>query len=245
MLNEFLKNRVGGGGNFRKLNDLYLEVLELSRKMLDTKSLSDAPEKFRKDEIKIFFNALDPAVIILIDRIRQAKVEFFSSIPALREIFKKNKKTRDKISELIYEYVFCGFAISFLDYILKNRGEEILWGGKSIRADILYEKFSQRNAGFRIPEMHEFFTSNQTADIADLFKFLFDYMYEQFLINMPRLKKNDSNIEMPVKELIEKSPIEGMILFETYKDWVNQKFEIKDNCLEVDLHQIIKGVDTK
>ncbi|MEZ7892261.1 MAG: hypothetical protein QMC67_10975 [Candidatus Wallbacteria bacterium] len=241
MLNEFLKNSIGPGKNFQKLNDLYIETLELSRKLLATKSLDDAPCKVQTYEIKTFFNSLDPAVIILIDRIRQAKVEFFSTIPALRELLDKNKKLKDKISDLIYEYVFSGFAITFLDYILKYR-EEIAWGGKSIRADLLYEKFSKRAAAFRIPEMHDFFTNSDTSDVADLFKFLFDYMYEQFLSLAPQLKKISHNIEMLVRELIEKSPLEGMILFETYKDWITQKFEARDNSLELDLDQIVKGV---
>lgn len=188
------------------------------------KSVSGSgPERERKlaeassqsHETGLFFGALDASLLVMIDRIRDAKLEIFDSLPGVSDIT-GNEDFRGKLSEALFEYIFSGFAICFLDRILADGVGS--YGKYSITPDYLWEIFSARSLEFKVPELHEFFTGRRDRGVATMFKLMFDCMYERLNVIVPAFSALEGNVAVVAREIVERSMIEGMVLFRSYDE---------------------------
>jgi len=213
---------------FSKLNDLYLKVLNINRGMLDGRSSDFLARNCQDREVALFFTALDITLIILMDRIRQIKLEIFENIPQVQKMFSADHEVREKLSELIYEYVFSGLAICFLDNIIKNDGK-IYRLDATITPEVVWDIFSQKTAGFKIPDMHEFLYEDENSDVSSMFKLMFDSMYDRLKLQIPSFYSLKDSLNILAKELIEKSLVEGMLVFKSYEEAVSQITDMRIN----------------
>jgi len=203
--------------DFSKLNDLYLKVLAVKNNvgsLIYEKDRAEAEASRLDPEVRSFFRLLDSNILIMIDRIRETKFEVFDSLPMVSDIL-KDEKLRETLSEILFEFVFSGLAICFLDSILKkSTGAR---GKYSITSDYLWEIFSEKSLKFKVPEMHEFFTGPENRDISSMFKLMLDCMYDRIVEKVPSFSELEGQIADIVREVVERSMVEGMLLFRSYE----------------------------
>ncbi len=204
--------------NFNKLNELYIEALKINRALLGGGYRLAAPLiKSASPETVVFFDGLNVSFVELIDRIRQLKLEILDNIPHASTVLNESNDNYDKVSEAIYEYIFSGFAICMLEKIIR---EKITAGGNKvlINADAVWEIFTAKLSSFRLPQLNTFFSDPVNADIAAMFNLMSDSTYDALKKNIAGLECLKHNIGVFVREIIEKSIIEGMLLFISYEE---------------------------
>ncbi|HBC73326.1 MAG TPA: hypothetical protein DC017_00435 [Candidatus Wallbacteria bacterium] len=204
--------------DFQKLNELYIEVLKINRALLNGGYRLAAPLlKTASPETNIFFGELNVSLVELIDKVRQLKLEILDNIPHASKILNIGNENYDRISDAIYEYVFSGFAICMLESIIKNK---IKGGDKKIliNAETVWEIFTVKLSAFRLPQMNSFFNDPENADVASMFNLMFDSVYDGLKKEITGLENLKHNIGVFVREIIEKSIIEGMLLFLSYEE---------------------------
>ncbi len=204
--------------NFNKLNELYIQALKINRALLDGGYRCAAPLiKAAAPETLVFFGELSVSFVELIDRIRQLKLEILESIPHASSVLNESGDNYDKVSKAIYEYVFSGFAICMLEKIIREK----ITSGKSkvlINAEAVWEIFTVKLSDFRLPQLNSFFSDPANADIAAMFNLMSGTTYEALKKNIDGLECLKHNIGVFVREIIEKSIIEGMLLFFCYEE---------------------------
>gem|GEM_PF-3922451 len=211
-------NPVVSRHDIEKINKLYIEILNINRAMLkDSGTSFSVIAGGSSYEAKLFFGNLDSTLIELFDRIRNFKLDILSNIPKMDPGLFANKKKIEKIANAIYEYVFSGFAICMIEEII-HRKRDFTAGHLFIAAEPVWDIFTARLSGFRVPQMHEFFNNPQNAEIAAIFNLMFDSMYESLKKDVPELGELKENLNLFVKEVIEKSIIEGMLLYRSYEE---------------------------
>ncbi|HPG56986.1 MAG TPA: hypothetical protein PKW98_04160 [Candidatus Wallbacteria bacterium] len=204
--------------DFPKLNECYIQVLKINRALLNGGYRAAAPIlKDAAAEVTFFFGEMNVSFVELIDKIRQLKLEILESIPHASRVFNSKSEYYDRLSDAIYEYVFSGFAICMLEKIIKKK---ITAGPKKtlISAAAVWEIFTSKLAFFRLPQQHNFLNDPDNADIASMFNLMFDSVYEDLKKDIAGLGDLKHNIGLFVREVLEKSLIEGMLLFISYEE---------------------------
>ncbi len=216
-MNDFSAYK-GVTSNFKKINELYIEVLDINRALFNGGYRNAEPLiKKATPEAMVFFGVLDVSFVELIDRIRRLKLEILDNIPRVPELIESKETAGDKISEAIYEYIFSGFAICMLEKIVREKIES---GGRKIliNADAIWEIFTSKLYSFKLPQLNGFFNDPANADIAAMFNLMSDSTYESLKKEIAGLENLKHNTGFFVREIIEKSIIEGMLLFYSYEE---------------------------
>lgn len=208
----------GVSPDFKRLNELYIEALKINRALLNGGYRTATPLiKAAAPETNVFFGELNVSFVELFDKVRQLKLEILDSVPRAAEIINENNDNIDKISDAIYEYIFSGFAICMLKKIIRG---EIKASDRKILIDAgaVWEIFTKKLSEFRLPQLNTFLNDPANADVASMFNLMFDSIYDGLKKDIPGLDGLKHNIGVFVREVIEKSVIEGMLLFVSYEE---------------------------
>lgn len=205
-----------------KLSNLYTEAIKINRNFLtnDFNTISDLLKK-SSIEVQLLFNEVTHSIIELINRIRNFKLEILMNIPHVNDILSK-KKNYQKLSNLIYEYIFSGFAICMLKHITNcNKSNKIKKKPVVIDVNTIWEIFATKAAHFKIPQVHTFFSNPKNSDIVLMINLLFSLVSNDLKREINDFNKLDDELIVFICDIVEKSLIEGILLFEAYEEAKN------------------------